>query len=514
MQRIFGVGSYWPAIHFRSLKAIKTPASVALLLALFFACSWDGLLVPFDSDDLMNLHEGWMIPLSRVLAALTNPATDLYRPSGALYYRTCFAIFGWNPFAFRVVFYCLLLFNIFLVFRLGRALKTSRAASYIACLLFSFHPRMWQYFTSGGTIYDVLCCSLCLVALKVHIEFEPLETKVHSKFASAFYRYLFPALLLAIALNAKEMAVVFPALILLYSCIYSPPYNRHAISLKLLGQIKVPLFFTGLTTLFLWGKLGNVGPLQANPAYRLSFTWDQFLSNSQRLYADLLRMNDRMTPKELLAFAFAVGVFFFVYRKSKPVRFLAAFVLLTPLPIMFIPWRGSFVMYIPLVGWTILVGVLLTDLKQKIVGWKPLVFGVPSDPFTSLIVLVSMVTLIYSGVFDKVFSASSVDPLSGTIERTKGDLMHLSEPLPYGASILMLHSRFPDDAWGPLMIARLLYGDRELALDRPTMLEKVPELSSYDRVVDLRSQHLIVTSRKPADKRTTHMPHTYGRWFY
>ena len=153
-------------------------------------------------------------------------------------------------------------------------------------------------------------------------------------------------------------------------------------------------------------------------------------------------------------------------------------------------------MYIPLIGLAMLGAVMLAAFRGFIL------LRIPQRHFrmgrrASLALTVMFAGgIVWSGAKEDVFLASRVDPLSAAIERTKDDFMMLREPLPEGGSILLLPSRFPDDAWGPLIVARLLYDDWRLSLNFPTMIGRPTAGEDYDRVIQFDGLRLAVVGRR------------------
>ena len=74
--------------------------------------------------------------------------------------------------------------------------------------------------------------------------------------------------------------------------------------------------------------------------------------------------------------------------------------------------------------------------------------------------------------------------------------------------MLLSHSRLPDDAWGQLMIARLLYYHRRLSLDRPRMIGRPTVAEDYDRVIEFDGRRLAVVGRRGG--RGGQLPHLSG----
>ena len=65
-----------------------------LAVSLFLCCAWSKLSFLFDrlfySDDLMNVHESYIVRPNVLLRAMALPFSTFNRPTGALYYRLCF----------------------------------------------------------------------------------------------------------------------------------------------------------------------------------------------------------------------------------------------------------------------------------------------------------------------------------------------------------------------------------------------------------------------------------------
>jgi hypothetical protein len=177
------------------------------VLVVFFRGVWPRSTYRFDSDDIMNLHQGYVVPAAELLRDLVFPFTAFNRPLGALYYRLCFDLFGWNPPAFRTVTIALMMANLTLVYLLARRLTGSIEMGAMAALLFSFHGRLVEMYASNGTVYDVLCALFSLLTVWYYV-----RVRQESRSWNGL-RIILLLLFYIAALNAKEMAALIPVLL-------------------------------------------------------------------------------------------------------------------------------------------------------------------------------------------------------------------------------------------------------------------------------------------------------------
>jgi hypothetical protein len=187
-------------VRFRSVKipALGRFVLVAVAIAgFFFYLAGFGLNARLGFDDVMNLTFAWEPTLRELLLAVPNPATHIYRPTGALLYRLIFDAAGLNSFAFRNVFYAILCLNLLLVYLLARKVSESAEVGALSALLFAFHGRLSGIYTNNGTLYDVLCALIVLVLL-LYYAYLPERFSVWQGTAVVA--------LFILALNAKEMA--------------------------------------------------------------------------------------------------------------------------------------------------------------------------------------------------------------------------------------------------------------------------------------------------------------------
>jgi len=181
-----------------------------LTVGLFLCACWPPASYLFDSDDVMNLSEAYVAGPGVLLRAVAFPFTTFNRPAGALYYRLCFGIFGWNPPAFRTVTYLVMIANLALIALLARRLAGSTEIGAAAALLYSFHGRLGSIYSSNGTIYDILCAFFTLLTLWYYVRVR------QENLGWSWWRIAMLSGLYIAALNSKEMAAVVPVLMLIF----------------------------------------------------------------------------------------------------------------------------------------------------------------------------------------------------------------------------------------------------------------------------------------------------------
>ncbi len=145
---------------------------------------------------------------------------------------------------------------------------------------------------------------------------------------------------------------------------------------------------------------------------------------------------------------------------------------------------------------------LLAALREKLVSG----FGLTKLTAVSQALLFVLAGFLVFGISaeDRDAAMAFRDPSWSIIRLTRNDIVRLNAPLPKGARILFLHDRFPADAWGPQMMCQLLYRDRDLKVDRPTMMTARPKEEDYDKVFDYVDGRLTVVRSRDTKSRLTY----------
>jgi len=154
----------------------------------------------FSDDDLDNL--GWPTYVGNDvyyhgLLALKFDGWN-FRPVGSLYYRLLYrAVHLYFP-PYIVVLQLLHGLNVALLFLLLRRLDFSRIAAGAGALFYSFHAAVLEIYWKPMYVFDLLCATLCLIALLLYVR----------------GRWILALIPFWLAYKSKEVAVMLPAALL------------------------------------------------------------------------------------------------------------------------------------------------------------------------------------------------------------------------------------------------------------------------------------------------------------
>lgn len=452
-----------------------------MLTAWFFANTWRGLLVPFTTDDLMNLHGAWSLrPLKLLVLANLSPFTAVYRPLGSAVYRIVFWFAGLNPLPFRMVAYALMLINVWLVYRLVKLLTGSGEIAFLAALVWSYHKRLINIYLNNGTIYDVLCVTFFCLAVNLYV--------AAREKCGGLYGWRIPAFfaLFVMALNSKEMAVTLPAILFAYELIY---FERKGSWFQWLLRRRALLLATVIAILAYYAKTRPESNFAGVGGYVVHLSVRQFFATSRVFIAELF-----LLPGDALSGAQAVVVFAIVWiiaiaSRNRALRFAAAFLTLAPLPVNFIYPRGFFAMYLPFIGWSMFLAAALVAVKDRLA---------PLRSWASSALMLSTaaaVLALQSG--DNLRGFDQLDDLQMRIGHLTPSLLRIpSSAVPRHGSVLFVNDAFPEGSFTPLWATQLRFRSTDIRVDRAKISK--PSAEPYDLILNLCGEDYCSTSASRA----------------
>ncbi|MCC6588772.1 MAG: hypothetical protein IT168_18895 [Bryobacterales bacterium] len=449
---------------------------VVLIISVYLAWNTRGALTsPFTPDDMMNLYGAWETGWPSLVKALWVPSVPIARPLGGLYYLSLYSVFGLNPIPFHVVCLGLVAVNVVLVYCLLRSLDGSYLPSLIATLLFAFHIRMADLYYSSGTVYDLLAAFwvilLALFMLKAGREANPPVRRV-------VWNLLISAGLFGLAIGSKEHAVMVISVLTVFAFVL-----RH--SGKAIGwPLTVCWVIAAVYTYF---RASKSGPLASAPAYTLTIEPARVLTTAVR-YLESLVLQPAETLSVLYMLAGSVLIAALLMTRSRIVFLGLSWLLLTSLPILMIPPRGLFALYLPLIGLWMVVGGMLTWATPRSWDSKP----------PAIVGVTCVVALCLTWVWER----HRAGMLWWTEERSKNIMRLMADssgiPLARGSSVLMRNDPFQTDEWTPLFVLRLAKKDPTLAVFR-TKMEPSIEFrdTDFDVVITYGNDKAIRSVRFP-----------------
>jgi hypothetical protein len=323
-----------------------------LLAVFFWVFHVQVVKVHFGSDEMMNLYRYWQPPLWKTIAAHFAFWMDLVRPMGAAYYLPVYRLFGLNPYPFSVVRTALLFINTILFFFLANRLTRSWWIAMLAAFPIAYQSTLGNLHYDGAFIYDVLCGGFYFAAFLYYLQRRKHNARLGPRETCIFL------VLYICALDSKEMAVSLPVLVLAYEFLFK---GRRA-------QIRPGLIAAAVTVLFIVSKTFGPAALTSIEAYRPSYTWGRFSDSNTRFMNELF-YTDIFTPGRVLmlwAVLLYVGLRNWSLRKFDPRwLFLWIWVVVTPLPLAFLPGRGAATLYIVCAGWALLAALVIRAVLRS-----------------------------------------------------------------------------------------------------------------------------------------------------
>ncbi len=452
--------------------------AVGIVLAMLLWFSWPGIHSYFVDDDILNLRNAIGVPAGKLVYQTFALSPDGYRPAGLLWYKTMREIAGMNLLPFRIAPMLFLVLNLGLMCLFAFALTGSLEIMSLAALIGCFHSRMTDLYFSSADIYDILCYTFYFAALLAYIRRRNDSRPIG-------YQGWAILLLQVLALGAKEMAVTFPVLLLVFEAALSLQRgsSRGRRWWMDAGWLISAAF--AISAAFCARKL--LGSTILNQAYHPIYSSRSVLDNWRHYLGLMFYRNDPL-PWIGLIFLLGVVIGAAIAYRSSVWTMTAALILIAPLPVLFVSERGLNMMYIPMTGWAIFAASAIDGLRRK---WWGQARGHTVAPAATF--LCTTILLAWAHHNDRpghIFSPGGrVDAIEPYLESLK--LLHPVPPR--DLQIRLLNDPFPPDEWYASMILDI-YFDR---VDIQTLRDKVPEQRrailnrQFDEVFDWRNGQLI-----------------------
>ena len=474
----------------RSLPRIYALAAAAFIAAYFLYFTVGSLRTEFTHDDLMNCYRAWFHTLPDLLTdnLLFFRFSPTFRPFGALVYKASFALFGFDLFPLRVLLLLVLGANIFLTYKLCRALTGSTEMGLFGALALAYHMKLWPLYYTTGTLYDLFCFLFYFSALTFYIQKRQEGRELN---LSAL---VVVCVLYILALNSKEAAVSFPVMLLLYELLWHPPFlTKPALMNWFSRQALAAWVASAITAAYIAGRvffptfgLGNV------TAYQATISVNEYLSKAAFYFGELFYtstwFDSRITLLILLSLLFVSAVSF-----SRTLLFGSLLFMVGILPLAFIPARVLSAVYLPLAGFSICAAVLLGFLLNALIRiserqtWPPAAFLV-------VFLATGFLLIRMHHTVEHIYVAFLTE--YSQVRETREQLAQLYPEMAPGSRILILKTPFPQYTPGyqTLFLIRLLYNDVSLTVDELARLQEnhaITDLASYDCVLSYEEGRLV-----------------------
>lgn len=448
-------------------RRVSLVLSSIVIVSIWIWFTRDGLASYFSGDDLMNTYLAWQKPLLRLAGENLLFFSPGYRPFGNLVYRLLFEMAGFHPLPFRIACLALLFLNLYLAYRAAETIGGLETA--LLTVLFSCYNAGADLYHDAGIIYDILCFTFYFAALGLYFAARGRKQYLGNAQLAWFL------ILYILALDSKEMAVTLPVVLIAYELLLGEP------AVGTLLRRWLPSALSAMMTVpYVLGKLSHASPLIGNESYRLHISLRSYIGGLTHYFDLLTSVHPGTLTVTVCLLAIFLAAAIALITRDRRLMFALAFILITPLPIVFVALRGAYVMYIPLFGVAFYLAVAIVKLRDALVGAR-LQFA------TFALCAAAVIAFHVSRPWQPY-----VNPF---IRSTVSQLSEIQPRVPNSAKILFVDDPFDkDDPWVMLFICRLYYGSPQLQVDRAKLMATKPDqaaLDSYDLVFQYRGSRWI-----------------------
>lgn len=467
------------------------------LLALLLLLSYFGYFVipalrdGFASDDPINIHYYWKGGGggSSLFKGLLIFFSTYYRPMVGFFLFTIYEVFGLNPFPYHVVITSFLLLNVFLSYRCAARLSNSSLVGGFAAMLAGYHAHMWNLVHFPAYLFDVICFTFFFSALLYYLRIRQTGRRLN-KLQIAVLLLLYIG-----ALEAKEMAVSLPVMLLSYELIRHWPVRPTQELRKWIWQEPLPSLLAGLiTAIYILGK--NIGPdaLSKSAPYRPRFSWHQYYWTSVKFINQIFYQQSNGWIGMVMLFPGLAVLALIAWRlRQKALGWAIVFVLITPLPITFIPERGGALLYVTLFGWALMGAIIIVTVCRTVMA-RVAAPGLYRDSVSSLALMLCFISIWSATDYANRNRKEGIKPDAALTSSVIEQLTPILRDVKPGSKIAFMNNLF--DGWNLVFIAELLCHDRSVTAKVNTMTPmSAEELAQEDYIFAFEDNKLVILKR-------------------
>jgi len=460
------------------------------LFAWFVFVIRGGLKSWFDADDLMNLHYYWSRPWSALLKANLTFWSTYYRPGGGLFYRPIYALWGFHPLPFRIAALLFLCLNFWLLALVVRQLTGSRWAALLALLLLGINPSFSAAYADTGNIYDVLAYTFFWGAFALYVRIRQAG-RIPGWGSLALLVCLFVT-----ALNSKELSVSLPVAIGLYELVWHPPADwRPAVLWRWLSNEGRLTVIGGLIDIvYILGKRYGPNSLWLEPAYRPHYSAGAYIPALAHFLRELIYKPVTISTVKMAVILVAM-ILVAALSRRRCLIWALGFILISVLPLAFIPLRGGAAYMIPSLGWAVYVSGLADWLVEKATVHRVTLRA----PAQALLLVLLFVVL---APWQRRWISMHIKAARDMQSRFRGyqDQIHALIPVPRkGARMLLLSDAGGYDDFDVYFLIRLYYGEPSLEPERMFVWKQrnvQVDPAKYDYVLDWVDGKFVLVGHK------------------
>jgi len=434
------------------MEFVRTYSPLLPAFLIFALFAGDGLFSGLFPDEMMNLHGYWTKSWGTLIRGIFAVWEAQYRPAGALFYRPLFDAAGLDPLPYRAVCMGLLAVNLAIAARFVYALSQSIPIMAVTAVIFAYHAYLSDLYYTSGAIYDLLCFFFVFAALWQYVAWRRAGNLRPLQLLSIGFLYW-------MALASKEIALGLPLVILACEVAVFPRGRRDFRTVALTAL---------LASLFLLFRIWGPHALAAQSGYRPRGML--LLQNLEHYFGMMLYAQAKLSLWLCLAILAAISAAAYLL-KQPALRVGAAIFFILPIPVLLIPPRSFYALYLPYLGAALVAACLIDLLGQRFLH----------DPWRRawVLVLLSAGILVPLHSFRKPYGNAWVAAEQAKVRSITYELQRQLPSLPAGVHLLVADDPFDPDDWILTFLFRLHYRDRTLQLAR-TKSPAQPDLKSLE----------------------------------
>ncbi|MDD5006189.1 MAG: tetratricopeptide repeat protein [Candidatus Omnitrophica bacterium] len=368
-----------------------------------FVRSWKNISLMFSKDYLFSSSK---INKFGVIN-LVGSGESSYRPVCTLTYFADYSLYKLNPFGYHLTNLILHIFNVILLYFLFNLIAKDKKISLLGSALFAVHPATTEVVACIAFREDLLAFLFYICAFILYIKLSNYDR------LRRIYYYAMSVVLYLLALFSKEMAITLPLILVLYDYYFvcERSFKQVLINFKsrYAGYIAATLFYLWVfffpmsnTGEILMAYPGNSFYTNILTMFKVLAVYIRWLFIPINIHATLpipyfpFVVDSLSRPEAILSIlliVFSLGIAFKIRKTSKLASFAIFWFFVTLIPVLNIFPIGNIMasryLYIPLVGFCLLVAVLLLKLPSSNIFKE-----IKKDAVIIILIFYSMFTVI------------------------------------------------------------------------------------------------------------------------
>ena len=445
------------------------PTSAILALTAYYVYfAGVSLRAGLTHDDLMNAHRAVIAPWPSLIkdCLFFFLPSDQYRPVGAVFYRICRDLFGFNAWPLHVGMFLLWALGLFLLYDCVRRLAHSAEIALLTVLLMAHHSNRPYFYFNSGFCYDVLCHVFYFAAFAYYLRIRTGGGNPSEK------QLLALSSLFLLAMGSKEMAVSLPVVLLAYEWLSAQ------------RDWRFPLITAVMSAAFIAGRVLARNGLAGVDGYHITLRPALYLESWAQWLASMLYLTPTAVGTTAAA-AFLTGSVVLAWLSfDRGFRLAAVLALAGALPIAFIrPTRGLEAICIPMCGVALMAAWWIARLSLAVSSsWRaPAVFA--------------LVLVLLADLHARKLPPADVMLTEGVEIGQVQAQLEAHGKMPPRSRVLFVEDPFPEPyGFATTFLLQILHG-ASIEVTRADKLSTPPDWAHYDYVFSWQ-RHRIVSLKR------------------